>query len=35
MDRVIWIKEGQIYEEGQHADLLRLHPEYRSLFARD
>jgi len=34
MDRVIWIKEGQI-EEGQHADLLRLHPEYRSLFARD
>ena len=35
MDRIIWIKEGQIYEEGQHADLLRLHPEYRSLFAHD
>ena len=35
MDRVIWIKDGQIYHEGQHADLLRLHPEYRSLFAQD
>jgi len=35
MDRVIWIKEGQIYEEGKHANLLRLHPEYRSLFAQD
>jgi ABC-type multidrug transport system fused ATPase/permease subunit len=35
MDRVIWIKDGKIYEEGKHADLLRLHPEYRSLFAQD
>ena len=35
MDRVIWIKNGQIHQEGQHADLLRLHPEYRSLFAHD
>ena len=35
MDRVIWVKNGQIYQEGQHADLLRLHPEYRSLFAHD
>ncbi len=35
MDRVLWIKDGQIYEEGLHADLLRLHPEYRSLFAKD
>ena len=35
MDRVIWIKAGEIYEQGQHADLLRLHPEYRSLFAHD
>ncbi|NQT61931.1 MAG: ABC transporter ATP-binding protein [Candidatus Marinimicrobia bacterium] len=35
MDRVIWIKNGQIHHEGQHADLLRLHPEYRSLFAHD
>ncbi|MCF7826175.1 MAG: ABC transporter ATP-binding protein/permease [Candidatus Marinimicrobia bacterium] len=35
MDRVIWIKAGQIYEEGKHTDLLRLHPEYRSLFAQD
>ena len=35
MDRVIWIKNGQIYHEGQHSDLLRLHPEYRSLFAHD
>ncbi|MBT4361866.1 MAG: ABC transporter ATP-binding protein [Candidatus Marinimicrobia bacterium] len=35
MDRVIWIKGGQIHHEGQHADLLRLHPEYRSLFAHD
>ena len=35
MDRIIWIKAGQIHHEGQHADLLRLHPEYRSLFAHD
>ncbi|MBC8192373.1 MAG: ABC transporter ATP-binding protein [Candidatus Marinimicrobia bacterium] len=35
MDRVIWVKDGQIHHEGQHADLLRLHPEYRSLFAHD
>ncbi len=35
MDRVIWIKNGEIHHEGQHADLLRLHPEYRSLFAHD
>jgi len=35
MDRVIWIKNGQIHQEGQHADLLRLHPEYRSLFAHE
>ncbi len=35
MDRVVWIKDGQIHEEGQHSDLLRLHPEYRSLFAHD
>lgn len=35
MDRVIWIKNGQIHKEGQHADLLRLHPEYRTLFAHD
>lgn len=35
MDRIVWIKDGQIHHEGQHADLLRLHPEYRSLFAHD
>jgi len=35
MDRVIWIKNGQIHHEGNHSDLLRLHPEYRSLFAQD
>jgi len=35
MDRIIWIRDGQIHKEGQHSDLLRLHPEYRSLFARD
>ena len=35
MDRVIWIRAGEIYEQGKHADLLRLHPEYRSLFAHD
>ena len=35
MDRVIWIKGGRIHQEGQHAEMLRLHPEYRSLFAHD
>ncbi len=35
MDRVVWLKDGQIYQEGNHSDLLRLHPEYRSLFAHD
>ncbi len=35
MDRVVWIKQGQIYCEGHHEDLLREHDDYRSLFAHD
>jgi len=35
MDRVIWIKSGEIFCEGTHESLLREHPEYRVLFARD
>jgi len=35
MDRVVWIKQGQIYCEGRHEDLLKEHNDYRSLFAHD
>lgn len=35
MDRVVWIKEGQIFCEGTHDSLLKEHHDYRSLFARD
>ena len=35
MDRVVWIKEGEIFCEGTHESLLNEHPDYRSLFARD
>lgn len=35
MDRIIWIRDGAIFQEGDHASLLKTHPEYRNLFARD
>ncbi len=35
MDRVVWIKQGQIFCEGRHEDLLRDHDDYRSLFAHE
>ncbi len=35
MDRIIWIKQGQIFCEGKHGELLREHDDYRSLFAHD
>ncbi|MEA3287768.1 MAG: ABC transporter ATP-binding protein [Candidatus Marinimicrobia bacterium] len=35
MDRVVWIKQGRIFCEGKHVDLLREHDDYRSLFAHD
>jgi len=35
MDRIIWIKAGEIFCEGTHASLLKDHEDYRSLFARE
>ena len=35
MDRVVWIKEGRIYCEGTHEQLLNEHPDYRLLFAQE
>ncbi|NQV14837.1 ABC transporter ATP-binding protein [bacterium] len=35
MDRVVWINQGQIFKEGNHVDLLRDNPDYRSLFAHE
>ncbi|MCA9782852.1 MAG: ABC transporter ATP-binding protein [Candidatus Cloacimonetes bacterium] len=34
-DRVLWLDRGRIVHSGRHEDLLRAHPEYMELFARD
>jgi ATP-binding cassette subfamily B multidrug efflux pump len=34
-DRVLWLDHGRILHSGRHEDLLRAHPDYMELFARE
>ncbi len=35
MDRIVWIRDGEIFCEGVHEELLAEQPGYRSLFAHE